>query len=95
MADGKPMGGNMWSLNHAQIIDLANACALCLSDNRFSQIAGGIPPAAKYGCMRDILYRRCINQVHLNNGRRSWKKVSDRSDQVMQLLLFTIYCFDL
>jgi hypothetical protein len=64
MADGKPMGGNMWSLNHAQIIDLANACALCLSDNRFSQIAGGIAPAAKYGCMRDMCYGdeliRCI-----------------------------------
>ena len=64
-----------------------------MSDNRFSQIAGGKPPAAKYACMREICYGDLVKYMHLANGPCSFKKVYDRFEQAeqgLQLLLFAI-----
>ena len=64
-----------------------------MSDNRSSQIAGGMPPAAKYKCIERHALRGLVKYAHLANGIVVLKKASDRFEQAeqgLQLLLFAI-----
>jgi hypothetical protein len=65
-----------------------------MSDNRLSQIAGGMPPAAKYKCIERHVLRELVKYVHLANGIVVLKRASDRFEQAeqqgLQLLLFAI-----
>ena len=55
-ADGTPMGVNMLVTESCTYPGLTNFQTLWMSDNRFSQIAGGMLPAAKCRFMRDMRY---------------------------------------
>ena len=45
-----------------------------MSDSRFNQIAGGMPPPAKYRCIVDMIYGDQLIIVHLANELPSLKE---------------------
>jgi hypothetical protein len=55
-ADGKSLEGDMLVTKSCTHPGLTDAQTLWMSDKRFSQIAGGMPPAAKYRFIGDMCY---------------------------------------
>ena len=86
-------GLTCWSLNHAHTLACLISKRSGMSDNRFSQVAGGMLPAAKCRFVRDMRYGDSLIRCIYLMSPAVFEEVCDRFEQAeqgLQLLLFAI-----